>query len=103
MAITRFLNLNTAFKKVIFYMLRYIQLIRHIKLCLKKTDFPAEIYTSDAMLYLTGYTVNNEGFIELPALGDIHVTGLTIRQAQLAVQEGAESLFQRSTGRCKAS
>jgi protein involved in polysaccharide export with SLBB domain len=48
---------------------------------------------NEASLYLTGYTVNDEGYVTLPALSRVHVKGLTIEEAERSVQEKVDELF----------
>lgn len=51
-------------------------------------------YVADeASLYLTGYTVNDEGYITLPALSRVYVNGLTIEEAERSVQEKIDELY----------
>jgi len=41
----------------------------------------------DASIYLNSYSVNDEGFVELPFIGKIFVNGMTLEEAKLAVQK----------------
>jgi len=41
---------------------------------------------NDIGLYLNSYTISDSGFVELPVVGKIAVAGLTIRDAQAAVE-----------------
>ncbi len=42
--------------------------------------------TTAANLYLNGYTVSNEGYIELPYVGKINVKNLTIDEAKMKIE-----------------
>ncbi len=41
---------------------------------------------NDIGLYLNSYTISDSGFVELPVVGKISIAGLTIRNAQAAVE-----------------
>lgn len=43
-------------------------------------------YSSDMLAYVNGYMVSDSGCISLPVVGEVRVEGLTVRQAQDAVQ-----------------
>ena len=43
--------------------------------------------TGDLNLYIYGYTVNREGTINLPVIGEVEVAGLTVDMARQAIQE----------------
>ena len=47
----------------------------------------------EASLYLTGYTVDDEGYVTLPALSRVRVRGMTLEEAQRLVQEKVDELF----------
>ncbi|MGF1587440.1 MAG: polysaccharide biosynthesis/export family protein [Bacteroidales bacterium] len=47
----------------------------------------------EANLYLMGYTVDDEGYVALPALSRVHVKGLTTGEAEKSVQEKVDGLF----------
>ncbi len=42
---------------------------------------------NDIGLYLNSYTISDSGFVELPVAGEISLVGLTIQEAQAAVEE----------------
>lgn len=54
------------------------------------------------IFYMTGYTLDNEGKIELPVLGEINLAGMTVEEAKIAIENkmkgivvGDENLFVR--------
>ena len=48
---------------------------------------------NEASLYLTGYTVNDEGYVNLPALARMHVKGQTLQEAEKLIQKKVDELF----------
>lgn len=48
-------------------------------------------------LFLSGYSINSEGNIKLPIVGDVKVSGLTIEQAQELVQEKVDQYLVNAT------
>jgi polysaccharide export outer membrane protein len=42
---------------------------------------------SDVSLYLTSYTVNDSGCVELPVVGQVFIRGLTVREASLEIEK----------------
>ena len=50
---------------------------------------------------LYGFDVNSEGNIILPAIGPVKLSGLTLEEARIAVQELAGKVFINSTVECK--
>ena len=44
-------------------------------------------FSSDLGAYLSSYSVNDSGFIELPMIGKINVNGLTVDETQKAIQQ----------------
>lgn len=48
-------------------------------------------YGSDMLAYVNGYMVSDSGCISLPVVGEVPVAGLTVRQAQDAVQTKVNS------------
>ena len=50
---------------------------------------------------LSGYDVDSKGFIELPAIGQIKVSGLSLEETREAIQEKAGTVFRNSTVECK--
>jgi polysaccharide biosynthesis/export protein len=50
---------------------------------------------------LYGYDVNSEGNIILPAIGAIHINGLTLEETRKAIQEPVDKVFMNATVECK--
>ncbi len=48
---------------------------------------------SPQALYLLGYTVNEEGYLNLPFVGDVRVSGLTIDSAQTLISKKIQDYF----------
>ena len=44
-------------------------------------------------LYMAGYSIDKEGFVEIPKLGKIKIAGMTEEKAKLAVQEQINTFF----------
>lgn len=51
--------------------------------------------------YLSGYIVNPDGDILIPAVGRISVKGLTLEEARVTIQTFADKVFKNSTVDCK--
>lgn len=51
--------------------------------------------------YLYGFDVNPEGYIILPAVGEIKVGGLTLDSIRKILQKSADKVFRNSTVECK--
>ncbi len=51
----------------------------------------------DASLYLNGYPISDSGYISLPFLGEIHVAGLTLNEAQGRISAQAKTFFLDAT------
>jgi polysaccharide biosynthesis/export protein len=51
--------------------------------------------------YLYGYDINSLGFIELPAIGMIHVAGMTLEETRKVISQEVEKVFKNSTVECK--
>jgi polysaccharide biosynthesis/export protein len=51
--------------------------------------------------YLLGYDVDQDGFIVIPAVGQIKVSGLTLDETKKAIQTSADKVFKNSTVECK--
>lgn len=56
---------------------------------------------AEAQMYLTGYTVDKSGNIELPVLGKIDVENKTTEQAREAVQEKLDNYFKEARAEVK--
>ncbi|MDP4275407.1 MAG: polysaccharide biosynthesis/export family protein [Bacteroidota bacterium] len=55
------------------------------------------LYQTDASLYVNGYSVDKEGDIEMPVLGKIKVSGLTLKQAKDSLQLRADKYLKDAT------
>ena len=55
------------------------------------------MYASPGSLYLEGYSVNNDGKITLPILGELTVVGLTLDEAQALIQSNANKYLNNAT------
>jgi polysaccharide export outer membrane protein len=53
--------------------------------------------TTSANLFLNGFTVDSKGHIEIPTLGIIEVSGLSVEEAKLKIQEKANDYLINST------
>lgn len=53
--------------------------------------------TTSANLFLNGFTVNSQGFIEIPILGKIYLKNLTIEEAKEKIQTRANDFLVNST------
>lgn len=51
--------------------------------------------------YIYGYDVNPDGYIVLPVIGPIKVSGLTLKDARDLIQVSANKVFKNSTVECK--
>ena len=52
---------------------------------------------ADLIFYMMGYPINNFGEVKLPVIGDIKVTGLTIDEVKLVVEQNLEKYFDIET------
>jgi polysaccharide export outer membrane protein len=55
------------------------------------------IQATSANLYMNGFTINKEGYIEIPTLGKVFIRGLNIDQTKKAIQEKADKFLVNST------
>jgi len=53
--------------------------------------------TTSANLFLNGFTIDSQGFIEIPTLGKILINGLTIEEAKDKIQLQADNYLVNST------
>ena len=51
----------------------------------------------DAAIYLNSYVVDEEGYVELPFIGRLHVKGLTIEEAKDIIQQEIEKYLKKTT------
>ena len=49
--------------------------------------------TTSANLYMNGFTVNSNGFIEVPTIGSVKIAGLTIEEAKNKIQSKADEFL----------
>ena len=52
---------------------------------------------SEVNLYVNGYSVNADGSVQMPTVGDIKVKGLTVGEAQQRVQQKINNFFTNAT------
>lgn len=57
------------------------------------TRYRDRVMTNEPGLYIEGYSVNDQGFITLPVLEEIHVAGYTIQEVKAVIQEEVDDLF----------
>ena len=55
--------------------------------------YSSQLYQNETSLYINGYTVNDSGNVILPILGEIHIVGLTIDEAQRSIQNVANDFL----------
>lgn len=53
----------------------------------KESSFRSSNYYNDAGIYLNSYTVNDEGYIDFPIVGNVYVKNLTIEQIKNEIQK----------------
>lgn len=51
--------------------------------------------------FLLGYDVNSEGYINIPVVGKIKVSGITLEEVKQKIQESVDKVFKNSTVECK--
>ena len=51
----------------------------------------------DAAIYLNSFVVDEEGYVELPFIGRLHVKGLTIEEAKDIIQQEIEKYLNKTT------
>lgn len=51
--------------------------------------------SSDAFFYLSGYTVDEEGYIDLPVVGEVYVFGLNINEIKERLKELLNSYYKK--------
>ena len=54
-----------------------------------------------ANIYLNGFTINQEGIIEIPYIGEVHVLNQTIDQAKKSIEEKVDLYLKDATVICK--
>lgn len=53
----------------------------------------AGVQSGGDLYYMTGYTIDQNGNIQLPFMDTVHVLGLTLKEAQFAIDEKVSNLF----------
>ncbi|HCY01269.1 MAG TPA: sugar transporter [Bacteroidales bacterium] len=76
----------------------YIQLVTHSPEISMAFNNPTGIQfmsqgRDESSLYLNGYTVNPDGFVQLPFLGEAQVKGLTLDEARSIIQQKTNALY----------
>ena len=76
----------------------FIQLVTHSPEISQAFNNPTGVQfigsgRDESSLYLSGYTVNEEGVVKLPFLGDAPVRGLTMEEARGVIQEKTEAMY----------
>ena len=56
---------------------------------------------TSANIYLNGFTINQEGIIEIPYIGEVHVLNQTIDQAKKSIEEKVDLYLKDATVICK--
>ena len=56
---------------------------------------------TSANIYLNGFTVNQEGIIEIPYIGEVYVLNQTIDQAKKSIEKKVDVYFKEATVICK--
>ncbi len=54
------------------------------------------MFASPANFYMDGYTINPEGKITVPVIGEVSVKDMTIEEAQAAVQKSADKYLTKA-------
>ena len=61
------------------------------------TDIHAEnqirnltLFNSGDIFFLTGYTVDDEGYVDLPLVGEVKIVGMNVKEAKLVIEEKME-------------
>jgi polysaccharide export outer membrane protein len=47
-------------------------------------------FNSGDIFFLTGYTLDDEGYVDLPLVGELKIVGLNVKEARLAIEEKME-------------
>ncbi len=55
------------------------------------SDNNQNLNNSDLGLYLTSYTVNDSGYVELPVIGQVKIVGMTIKEASVEIENKLKS------------
>lgn len=60
-------------------------------------DYSSRTISSDASIYLSSYTVDEDGFIELPLVGKIEVKNQTVDEAKALIQSELDKFANQTT------
>lgn len=60
-------------------------------------DYSSRTISSDASIYLSSYTVDEDGFIELPLVGKIEVKNQTVDEAKALIQNELDKFANQTT------
>jgi len=60
-------------------------------------QYSQQMYTSESASFLNGYNVSDSGTIAIPLIGDIKITGKTIDEARIAIQEKSKEYLKDAT------
>ena len=76
----------------------YIRIISLNKELTALFNFDSEIpgsysYSNEVSLYYKGYTVSDDGDVEIPVIGKIHTEGLTLDEAQVVIQQSVDKML----------
>ena len=52
---------------------------------------------TSANIYLNGFTINQEGIIEIPYIGDVYVLNQTLEEAKESIKEKVDTYFKEAT------
>ncbi|MBO7276516.1 MAG: polysaccharide biosynthesis/export family protein [Bacteroidales bacterium] len=80
----------------------YIDIITHNEETTRMFSSKENRYTqSDNTIYLNSYVIDKNGEINLPVAGKVKLIGLTVEQAQSAIQEQVDKYVQGAVVSCK--
>ena len=63
----------------------------------ERTNTTRNSSITSANIYLNGFTINQEGIIEIPYIGDVHVLNQTIDQAKKSIEEKVDEYLKEAT------
>ena len=56
-----------------------------------------QAFTYESSSFLNGYNVSDSGYITIPIVGDVKVTGKTVEESQIAIQEKSKDFLKDAT------
>lgn len=77
--------------------IRYINPIDEQSAASLTGDYSSRTISSDASIYLSSYTVDEDGFIELPLVGKIEVKNQTVDEAKALIQSELDKFANQTT------